>query len=57
MRLSRPAGVVNIGGFVLIRGTRKAHPDVPDLPTAAFLTAIHEGARRYMEPIFHTRRE
>ena len=32
-----------------LRDTRKQHPDVPDLRTAAFLTAIHKVARSYME--------
>ncbi len=32
-----------------LRDTRKVHPDVPDLRTAAFLTAIHKVARSYME--------
>ena len=32
-----------------LRETRKVHPDVPDLRTAAFLTAIHKVARSYME--------
>jgi glutamate dehydrogenase (NAD(P)+) len=32
-----------------LRDTRKAHPEVPDLRTAAFLTAIHKVARSYME--------
>ena len=31
------------------RDTRKQHPEVPDLRTAAFLTAIHKVARSYME--------
>ena len=32
-----------------LRDTRKTHPEVPDLRTAAFLTAIHKVARSYME--------
>jgi glutamate dehydrogenase (NAD(P)+) len=32
-----------------LRETRRQHPDVPDLRTAAFLTAIHKVARSYME--------
>jgi glutamate dehydrogenase (NAD(P)+) len=32
-----------------LRETRKQHPDVPDLRTAAFLTAIHKVARSYIE--------
>ncbi len=32
-----------------LRDTRKQHPDVPDLRTAAFLTAIHKVARCYMD--------
>ena len=32
-----------------LRETRKQHPEVPDLRTAAFLTAIHKVARSYMD--------
>jgi glutamate dehydrogenase (NAD(P)+) len=38
-----------INAYNGLRDTRKVHPDVPDLRTAAFLTAIHKVARSYME--------
>ena len=38
-----------INAYHGLRDTRKTHPDVPDLRTAAFLTAIHKVARSYME--------
>ena len=38
-----------INAYNGLRDTRKQHPEVPDLRTAAFLTAIHKVARSYME--------
>ena len=38
-----------INAYNGLRDTRKVHPDVPDLRTAAFLTAIHKVARSYVE--------
>jgi glutamate dehydrogenase (NAD(P)+) len=38
-----------INAYNGLRDTRKVHPDVPDLRSAAFLTAIHKVARSYME--------
>ena len=37
-----------INAYNGLRDTRKQHPEVPDLRTAAFLTAIHKVARSYM---------
>ncbi len=38
-----------INAYNGLRDTRTQHPEVPDLRTAAFLTAIHKVARSYME--------
>jgi glutamate dehydrogenase (NAD(P)+) len=38
-----------INAYNGLRDTRQQHPEVPDLRTAAFLTAIHKVARSYME--------
>jgi len=38
-----------INAYHVLRDTRASHPGVPDLRTAAFLTAIHKVARDYME--------
>ncbi len=38
-----------INAYHGLRETRRTHPEVPDLRTAAFLTAIHKVARSYME--------
>jgi glutamate dehydrogenase (NAD(P)+) len=38
-----------IGAYHGILETKRQHPGVPDLRTAAFLNAIHKVARSYLE--------